>query len=197
MTRDELVQAFSFEGVNRSNAVVNFTEEDPFDPKAVWLNSEHIRTLPAAELTDKLLAVVREAGYDVDPEKLAQITPLIQERIRLLTDILTVGDFFFADELQPYPAAELIPKKGDAALAQRVLEKALETLAAAEFSHDGLETALRAAAESLGVKAGQMFEPVRVAVCGRKTAPPLFGTLEVLGRETSLKRIARAIEKLK
>jgi glutamyl-tRNA synthetase len=197
MTRDELVQAFSFEGVNRSNAVVNFTEEDPFDPKAVWLNSEHIRTLPAAELTEKLLPVVREAGFDVDPEKLAQITPLIQERIRLLTDILTVGDFFFADELPPYPAAELVPKKGDAALALRVLESSLETLAAAEFSHDGLETALRAAAETLGVKAGQMFEPVRVAVCGRKTAPPLFGTLEVLGRETCLRRIARAIEKLK
>ena len=61
-----------------------------------------------------------------------------------------------------------------------------------------LEAALlRAAAEGLGIKAGQMFEPIRVAVCGRKTAPPLFGTLEVLGRETCLKRIDRAIEKLK
>jgi glutamyl-tRNA synthetase len=195
MTRDELVQAFSFEGVNRSNAVVNFTEQDPFDPKAVWLNAEHIRTMPAAELAGKLLPVVREAGLPVD--KLEQITPLIQERIRLLNDVLTVGDFFFLGELVPYDSAELIPKKGDAALAARVLEKALETLATAEFSHDGLETALRGAAEALGIKAGQMFEPVRVAVCGRKTAPPLFGTLEVLGRETCLKRIERAIEKLK
>ena len=72
-----------------------------------------------------------------------------------------------------------------------------EVLAAAEFTHDGLEAALRAAAEGLGIKAGQMFEPIRVAVCGRKTAPPLFGTLEALGRETCLKRIAQAIEKLK
>jgi glutamyl-tRNA synthetase len=70
-------------------------------------------------------------------------------------------------------------------------------LAAAEFSHDGLETALRSAAEGMGIKAGQMFEPVRVAVCGRKTAPPLFGTLEVLGRDTCLERIGQAIEKLK
>ena len=67
----------------------------------------------------------------------------------------------------------------------------------AEFTHDGLEAALRGAAEKLGIKAGQMFEPVRVAVCGRKTAPPLFGTLEVLGRETCLKRIDQAIAKLK
>jgi glutamyl-tRNA synthetase len=195
MTRDELIQAFSLEGVNRSNAVVNFTEQDPFDPKAVWLNAEHIRTMPSAVLTERLLPIVREAGFNTD--KLAQITPLIQERIRLLRDVLTVGDFFFVDELPPYENAELVPKKGDAALALRVLEKALETLGTAGFSHDGLESALRGAAEALGIKAGQMFEPVRVAVCGRKTAPPLFGTLEVLGRETCLKRISQAIEKLK
>ena len=197
MTRDELVGVFSFEGVNRSNAVVNFTEEDPFDPKAVWLNAEHLRTMPVAELADLLLPIVRAAGFQVEPAKIAQIAPLIHERIRLLNDVLTVGDFFLADDLAPYDTAELIPKKGDAALALRVLEKAAETLAAAEFTHDGLEAALRAAAESLGIKAGQMFEPVRVAVCGRKTAPPLFGTLEVLGRETCLKRIGLAVQKLK
>ena len=197
MTQDELVEVFSFEGVNRSNAVVNFTQEDPFDPKAVWLNSEHLRTLPVLELAELLLPIVRAAGFEVEPAKIAQIAPLIHERIRLLNDVLTVGDFFFLDELPPYDTAELIPKKGDAALALRVLEKAAETLATAEFTHDGLEAALRAAAESLGIKAGQMFEPVRVAVCGRKTAPPLFGTLEVLGRETCLKRISSAVRKLK
>ncbi|SPF54208.1 Glutamate--tRNA ligase (fragment) [Candidatus Sulfopaludibacter sp. SbA4] len=117
--------------------------------------------------------------------------------MKLLRDVLTVADFFFVDDLPPYDAAELIPKKGDAALALRVLERAGEVLATAEFTHDGLESALRPAAESLGIKAGQMFEPIRVAVCGRKTAPPLFGTLEVLGRAACLKRIGQAIEKLK
>jgi len=82
-------------------------------------------------------------------------------------------------------------------LALRVLERACEVLAGADFTHDGLEPALRGAAEGLGIKAGQMFEPIRVAVCGRKTAPPLFGTLEALGRETSLRRIGEAIEKLR
>ena len=197
MTREELIQAFSFEGINRSNAVVNFTDEDPFDAKAVWLNSEYIRTMPVPELTEMLLPVVKEAGFNAAPEKLARITPLIQERIRLLRDVLTVADFFFVDQLPPYDPAELIPKKGDAAMALRVLERAAETLAFADFTHDGLEAALRAAAEALGIKAGQMFEPVRVAVCGRKTAPPLFGTLEALGRTTALTRIGHAIEKLK
>lgn len=197
MSREELVGAFSLEGINRSNAVVNFTDADPFDPKALWLNAETIRTMPADDLAGLLLPIVQGAEFDIDAAKMRQITPLIQERIKLLRDVLTVADFFFLHELAPYETAELIPKKGDAALALRVLEQACKTLATAGFTHDGLESALRGSAESLGIKAGQMFEPVRVAVCGRKTAPPLFGTLEALGRETCLTRIGRAIEKLK
>jgi glutamyl-tRNA synthetase len=197
MPRQDLIDAFSLAGINRSNAVVNFTEADPFDPKAVWLNAETIRTMPVEQLTEQLLPVVRGAGIEVDNRKMALITPLIRERIRLLRDVLTVADFFFAAELAPYETSELIPKKGDAALALRVLEYALEVLARADFTHGGLESALRDAAGSLAIKAGQMFEPIRVAVCGRKTAPPLFGTLEALGRETCLARIQLAIEKLK
>ena len=197
MTRQELVDAFTFEGINRSNAVVNFKEEDPFDPKAVWLNAEHIRTLPVEELSERLLTVVQDAGIAITAPKMARITPLIRERIKLLRDVLTVADFFLATELAPYDPAELIPKKGDGAMALRALQKAREVLPGAEFTHDGLESALRAAAESLGMKAGQVFEPIRVAVCGRKTAPPLFGTLEVLGRDVCLERIEEAIGKLK
>lgn len=197
MSRDELTAVFSFEGINRSNAVINFTETDPFDPKSVWLNAEHIRTMPAPELSNHLLPVIRAAGFEIEPQKMDQITPLIQERIRLLQDVLTAADFFFESELRPYDTAELIPKKGDAALALRVLEEAQKTLAGAEFTHDGLDGALRGAAAALGIKAGQMFEPIRVAVCGRRTAPPLFGTLEVLGREICLRRIGNAIAKLK
>jgi len=197
MTRQELIDAFSLEGIHRHNVVINFTETDPFDPKVVWLNAEHIRALPVENLSAQLLPVVEAAGIAISPEHMLRITPLVRERIKLLRDVLTVADFFFAAELAPYDTTELIPKKGDAALAVRVLERARDVLAAAEFSHDGLESALRSAAESLGIKAGQMFEPIRVAVCGRKTAPPLFATLEVLGRETCLKRVGQAIEKLK
>ena len=190
LSREELVELFTLEGINRANAVVNFTEESPFDAKALWLNAEHIRAMPSDELAKALLPFV-----PADLEKMRKITPLIQERIKLLRDVETVADFFFAEKLPPYPVSELIPKKGDAAMAKRVLERAQEVLATAEFTHDGLEAALRAAAEGLGIKAGQMFEPIRVAVCGRKTAPPLFGTLEVLGRETALERIREAVQR--
>jgi glutamyl-tRNA synthetase len=185
------VELFTLEGINRANAVVNFTEEDPFDAKALWLNAEHIRSLPPDDLARELLPFARSKL-----DTLRKITPLIQERMKLLRDVQTVADFFFIDQLPPYDPAELIPKKGDAAMAKTVLLKANSVLATAEFTHDGLESALRAASVDLGIKAGQMFEPVRVAVCGRKTAPPLFGTLEVLGRETSVARIAQAIQKL-
>src|SRR5271169_3604942 len=199
MSVAELTEAFSLEGINRSNAVVNFKElaaipEEAFDPKAAWLNAEHIRGLAVEELSGRLLPIVRSAGFDVTPEKMLRVTPLIRERIKLLRDVLTAADFFFVDQLPPYDVAELIPQKGDAAMALRVLSRAREVLANVEFKHDPLDQALRAAARELGVKAGQMFQPIRVAVCGRRNAPPLFETLEVLGRETTLARIEQAIQ---
>ena len=80
-------------------------------------------------------------------------------------------------------------------MAAKVLQKAQTVLPNVEFKHDPLDQALRAAAQALGVKAGQMFQPIRVAVCGRKNAPPLFETLEVLGKDVVLARIADAIRK--
>ncbi len=201
MSLSELVEAFSLDGINRANAVVNFqesatTSEEMFDSKALWLNAEHIRALPIDELCSRLLPVVRDAGFAVTPEKMLQITPLVRERIKLLRDVLTVADFFFVDQLPPYDPAELVPQKGDAAMARKALEKAQTVLPHTEFKHDPLDQALRAAAQELGLKAGQMFQPIRVAVCGRKNAPPLFETLEVLGRKKALSRVEQAIHKL-
>jgi len=122
--------------------------------------------------------------------------PLVRERITLLRDVLTVADFFLVKELPPYDRALLVPQKGDVGMARRVLEKAREVLKSTEFTHAALDRALRAAAQELGVKTGQMFTPIRVAVTGRTAAPPLFETLEVLGRETVLERIGSALERI-
>jgi glutamyl-tRNA synthetase len=228
MSLQELTDAFSLEGINRANAVVNFKEsdtgmgaplltgaarsgdfvasesermtlgsipEETFDPKAVWLNAEHIRALPIDDLSRRLLTIVHEQYPDVNPEKMLRITPLIRERIKFLRDVLTAADFFFVDRLPPYDPAELIPQKGDAAMARKALQKALEVLRNVEFKHDPLDHALRTAAQELGLKAGQMFQPIRVAVCGRKNAPPLFETLEVLGKEKTLERVGQALER--
>jgi glutamyl-tRNA synthetase len=192
LTLDELTAAFTLESVHRANAVINFSDEDPFDPKAVWLNAEHIRSLPVAELSPQLQPFFAAAGLHPSPEKLLAVTPLIRERIKLLRDAPSAADFFFLDQLAPYDPAELIPQKGDAALARRVLQTAEQILANVPFDHNSLDQALRAAAAQLGLKAGQAFQPIRVAVCGRKNAPPLFETMAVLGRETCLARIRQA-----
>jgi glutamyl-tRNA synthetase len=196
MTLDELTGAFTLEGVNRANAVVNFTENDPFDPKAVWLNAEHLRALPIEELSAQLSPFFEKAGLHASPEKLLAVTPLIRERIKLLREGPAAADFFFLDQLAPYDPFELIPQKGDADLTRRVLETAQKVLAETPFDHDSLDKALRGAAASLGLKAGPMFQPIRVAVCGRKNAPPLFETMVVLGREVCLARIHDAEKNL-
>ena len=116
--------------------------------------------------------------------------------------MLAVADFFLVDRLAPYDSAELIPQKGDAAMALRILRRSRELLAAIHavrarrIQPQTLEAVLRDAAQEMGIKAGQMFQPIRVAVCGRKQAPPLFETLEVLGQEKSLERIEQAIDKI-
>ena len=154
LTRQELTDIFTLEGVNRSNATINFTDADPFDPKAVWLNAEMIRTMPLDELAAQLLPFV-----PVELPRMRQIAPLIQERIKLLGDVRTVADFFFADALAPYDPAELIPQKGDAAMAAAALASAEEILATATFNHDGLDQALRAGRKRSRSKPGRCSSP--------------------------------------
>jgi glutamyl-tRNA synthetase len=217
MSRQELVDAFSLEGINRANAVVNFQgepsspgvvgpptgewlprfyPEETFDPKALWLNAEHIRGLAIEDLSQRLLPIVREAGFNVGEVEMREITVLIRERIKLLRDVLTVADFFFIDGPLSYDTGELIPQKGDTAMALSALKRAREVLEKTEFRHLALDEALRGAAKEMGIKAGQMFQPTRVAVCGRKNATPLFETLQILGREVTLQRVDQAIQKL-
>ncbi len=189
MSREELVERFSLDRVNASPATWNYEKLD-------HINGQYIRNLSPTELADRLLPYVAAAGYDVDREKMEQIAPLIQERIKVLSEATTAFPFFFVETLPDYDAAELIPKKGDAAMALAALQQAAQTLSSIEFTHDQLETALRADAETLELKAGQMFQPIRVAVCGQKAAPPLFDTLLVIGQARCLERINQAVEKL-
>ena len=196
LTVAELSDLFTLEGVNRANAVVNFSDESPFDPKAVHLNAEHIRALPVDELARALEPVFEQAGFHPSPEKVGAVTPLIRERIKFLNEAAQAADFFFVADLPPYEPAELIPQKGDVALALKVLQHAQQVLVTSAFDHASLEKALRDAATSLGLKAGPMFQPIRVAVCGRKNAPPLFETMAVLGRDLCLARIRDAAAKL-
>jgi glutamyl-tRNA synthetase len=181
----ELIELFTLEGISKSNAVFD-------NDKLAWLNGEYIRAYSVEQLSSCLQPFFEQANLHPSSDKLLAVTPLIRERIRLLSEGVSAADFFFVDQLAPYDPADLIPQKGDAALSLRILEHAHEVLTTNSFESDALEQALREAAVALGIKTGPMFQPIRVAVCGRKNAPPLFETMAVLGRQLCLDRIRQA-----
>ena len=189
MSRDELIERFSLDKVNVSPATWDYEKLDHF-------NGLYIRSLDIADLTDRLMPYLQAAGINADRETMLKITPMIQERITTLSEIPPWVDFFFVDELPPYDLDLLLPRKMTLDDVPAILRTSIEILADAEFTHDKIEASLRAGAEANGLKAGQMFQPIRVAVCGKKVSPPLFDMLAVLGKEKALKRLKDTLERL-
>jgi glutamyl-tRNA synthetase len=135
----------------------------------------------------------------IDKALLLRIVPLVQERIRLLPEIVDIADFFFTDGPLDYNADTLLGKTfggkpGEAAAALERVVAAAEGIA--DWTHEALESVIRPLAEDLGMKAGDLFGLVRVAVTGKTATPPLFETMEVLGREMTIERLRAALEKL-
>jgi len=186
-SREELIQHFSLEGVNKSAAAFDYDKLD-------WLNGLYIRNMSADELAGRLMPVLREAGFDPDLDTVRGLAPLVQERLKRLTDVVDWVDFFFSDEITCDPAL-LVGKKMTLATSLIALEKAVAALEALpDFEVETLDKALRALADELGLKAGSFFGPIRAAVTGKKVSPPLFGTLHLLGRERVLARMRRALQ---
>ena len=186
---------FTLEAVNPSPARLPYS-------KLEWLNGVYIREMESEELAAAVRPFLLEAGLAVDDETmqraapLRRAMPLVRERLKTLADAVEWLGFFFRDDLD-YPSTDLIGKKMDAAGSLAALKQARETLAGLEsFDEGSLDAELRALATDLNIKVGQLLGIIRVAVTGQKVAPPLFGTLAVLGRERCLARIDLALEKL-
>ena len=194
ITREELIKNFSLERVNKNAGIFNYE-------KLQWMNGVYIRGLSVDDLTGRVFPFMEkylppEVKRPLDIEYVRQIVPLIRERINILKDAATYADFFFLDELK-YDAAMFIDKKMTAEMALTALKAAEEKLSSLEsFSPDLLEDTLRHLAGDLGIKAGQLFNPLRVATTAREATPPLFETMAVLGKERCLKRIKAALAKL-
>lgn len=164
--------------------------------KLLWMNGHYIRALEPDDLAARLLPFLRDAGLDATIDQVERLVPLIQERIGTLAEAVGLVDFFWAEAIDIDPAA-LVPAKSDAGTTADQLRRCAAALAAvADWTAEPLEAALRALAEDLGVKPGPLFQPVRVAVTGKKVAPPLFDTLAVVGREAVLERLAAAAMRL-
>jgi glutamyl-tRNA synthetase len=147
--------------------------------------------------------IAADLGLDVeqlrqDPRLLA-LTPLIQERIKLLTEATALIDWAFlpAEQITYPDPTQLIGKKLTAAQSIEVLEVARELIATVEpFEAATLEAAFRSRAEAMNIKLGSFLTPVRVAVTGKAVSPPLFESIQVIGREETLKRLRNAIQAL-
>lgn len=186
MTLDELVARFSLSHLNPAPARVNFEKLDHF-------NGLFIRRLTLDDLTDRLLPFFHAAGYpQATPANLRPITALLQERMTTLTDGPELAGFFFRDAVTPN-RADLLPKGLSEIQALDILRRGTALIAAAPaFTHAELEAPLRALAEELGLKAGPVFSVLRVAVTGQAISPPLFESMEIVGREAVLARLAQA-----
>ena len=170
MSRKELVERFTLERVGKSAAIFDYD-------KLRHLNGVYLRALPPDEYADRLVAYLRERGYDWDEQRIREAAPLVQEKIATLGEFPDFAGFLFA---RPEPAAT------DGA----VLPAAAETLEQVEpFEAERIEAALRDLAERLGLKPRDAFQPIRLAVTGSPVSPGLFESLELLGKEESLVRI--------
>ena len=189
MSRDDLIERFSLERVNASPASWDYSKLDHF-------NGVYIRSLTAEDLTNRLMPYLADAGINADRDTILKVAPHIQERLTVLSDAAEWVDFFFVDTLPEYDLNLLVPKKMSLDDIPAILQSARNILTETEFTHDAIDAALREGAQAMEVKVGQMFQPIRVAVCGKMVAPPLFDTLEILGRETVLKRLDSTLERL-
>lgn len=194
MSRQTLIDSFSLERVSKTAAIFN-------RDKLQWMNGVYIRGLSAEDFLARVVQS-REDGLPSDVARplsldyVRQIAPLVQERVKTLAEIPALTRFFFVDRLE-YNVEQLVPKNMTPESTHHALEVSRQRIAdLSTFNAESLEALLRPLAVELELKTGQLFGALRTAVTGQTAAPPLFQTMAVLGRETCLERIARALDRL-
>jgi len=187
MTVPQMLERFTIDSLTPSPAAINFQKLDHF-------NATHIRLFTTQDLAARLKPYFIREGLNVKDDVLLQMIPLIRERLVTLDDCISFGAFFFKDEVAPIPE-DLIAKGLDAKQSAQVAQRAYQILAAQPtISHEACEPPLRAYIEESGLNANQVFGILRVAATGQKVSPPLFESMEIIGREKCLQRIKNAIE---
>ncbi len=184
---DEMVEAFDIARVNANMARFDMK-------KAEAINAAHLRALPVAEFVTRVTPYLTAAGLRPEPVALSAIAPMVQERITVLSEAAGMLAFLFTDEEVFEPEAESAAKTlgPDADPVLKATIAALDALP--EWTVGGIEQALRAALiDGLGLKPRKAFAPVRVAVTGRTVSPPLYESMELLGRERTMGRLRRAL----
>lgn len=192
MSRDELVALFDTAGLLAKASV--------FDPqKLEWMNGQHLTRMPLAELVPTVIAAIATAGLAAEADLTARadwtarLVELLRVRARTVTDIVRQAAPYLADSVEFDPDAVRAQWK-DPVAARRILTAARATLGGvADWTPGGTEEALRALATELGVGAGKVMQPLRVALTGLAASPGMFDVLDLLGRDRALARIDAAL----
>jgi glutamyl-tRNA synthetase len=194
LTDAELIALFDLGQVGRSAAAFDVDKLTAF-------NGERIRDLPADELTSRLVPYLdgsegEEQLLDRPPSDeqlrvLRGLVPLVQERMQRLDEVQRYAPAFFREEvtLDPDSVAKVFAKAGSV----EAIEAAARVLADVDWTLEAVESALRGLPEELGIGFGKVAQPIRVAVTGSSVSPPLFESIELLGRERTLARLAAAL----
>lgn len=189
LSLDQMIQRFSIDNLTPSPAAINFQKLDHF-------NGTHIRLLTTEDLAARIKPYLTGAGLEVPNDVLLKVTPLIRERLVTLDDSIAFASFFFLEDVAPNPE-DLIAKGLDAQQSTEIARQSYEILSALpEFSHQAVEPPMREYVERSGYSAGQVFGIIRVAVTGQKVSPPLFESMEIIGREKVLQRLQNAVKML-
>ncbi len=193
LSREEIVKHFSLERVSKTAAVFN---RDKLD----WMNGVYLRNLSLEDYSERAISFLErdlpsEVERPLDTDYIRQIMPLIQERAKTLAEVPQLSEFFFVDKLE-YDAGLLLGKL-ESGQVVKILQAAITRVEKlGNWDAASLEGVLRPMAEELDLKTGVFFGLLRTATTGRTAAPPLFQTMEVLGKERCLKRLKTALDKL-
>jgi len=186
---DDLVHKFSLDRLNPSPAAVNYGKLDHF-------NGIYIRGLPQAELARRLVPVFGRHAISVSHTDLTSLVPLIQERIRTLEEAVEMAGFIFRGIVSP-AVADLIGQGMTREASASAVRRAHAVIMKNEpLEVVTLEAELRGLAVELGLKVGQLFTILRIAVTGQRVSPPLIETMVLLGKELVLERLALAADLL-
>ena len=198
-TREELEKVFSLEKINKAPGVFDYKKLD-------WFNGMYIRKKSEAELRELIIpflvrdGIILESPTEDQEKIIGNMIPLIHERMKKLSDVSEMTRFLFQDIETPNPE-DVIPKKADAAKALEILRLSKNLLSALWEQGDGgddeaMEQLFRDTAAKTGVGLGALLMPIRAAVTGSRISPPLFESVKLLGKEKTLERIDKTIQKL-
>lgn len=187
-TMDELIDLFSLDRVSKGGAVFDYK-------KLIWYNEHYLREKPADELFPRVKEIAEEHGIQPDEAYMKEIIPLMKDRVSKIEDFVTLGRFFFEDP-EEYEEQALKKWKDNSAELLNAYVSKIETLDEDEFEAKRLKDKIKEVISAHDVGFGPLMMPLRVAVSGMGYGPDLTPTIELLGKETTIRRIEMAIRKL-